>query len=1041
MKKEHPRLEKVKHFFNRHEYLKVFCIIFVIVFLCFAPNSIKNGLSLPMNGDYVLQQLHFYVEGHDAFWSLIKTGEFKMWSYEGFLGVNYYAANTFYYLTSPFSIVLFLVPRNLMAQGIFFMYMIKLTCGGLFFYILLRKYWKLDPKVCLLGGIAYALCGWGMYYLWFNHFGDVLAVFPLTLIGVEHCLQKKQGWLIALAFLIVGMVNYYFFFAFVITSFLYAIFRYFVLFKENKGSNLKVILMGVSYFAIGIALTGFVLIPAYNIISTMGRVEGSTLLLQLMEYFFVNPTKVDGSYVLGSLKSVSEFFSNGNFKGLLNYLFVFDTTYVGGEAISAGQNALYPLVGFLFPSVNNWDTMVFTNAAFDNTISNFYCSMPIILMVVPAALKTFRSKNVWKIIGLIFVIILPFVPITYYLLNAFAMSYGRWQLFMVAAILLFTLPLIDNYQAVPKKDLDISLVVILCLMALVTIYAFSVNKVSFEYGRGILIFVYAAYAVVCYFFLRNKCYGKNGFETIFYFVLVDLLVAGNITCFGQGTTNYWTLYGGRSHYREQQQIINELKADDPTFYRIFDTDSNRSNNNYALTLGYNGLSTFHSVYNFELNDFINSWSHVSYSYYNWSMGVEEKRSNLDTFLNVKYYILNKDDNNIPFGYTLYKEYEYYNVYINNDYVELGYAFDNIIDINDITQYYDYYQIEPYYTKYAMIQHDDMEEITSILGSDVNSTNSTYTQILKSYDVNNNVQYYLKIRGTDTLVPVSSFISADEYLPEERTVGDNTTYYGTDNRDGSVGDQIIVELNGKDNLCSSATTANPCHIIAKLNYGPNLNVAFYNGDTLVTSDSHGVNYYDKSGDFKFGRGYYVDQPITKVVITVLDDTTSTLIEKFGFGLNYEYYTTYQAQMNELKSKAFSDIKVTNNTIHFTTNYDSQQMLVLSVPYDKGWSLKVNGEEAKIYKVDSGFMGIIAPSGEVSYELNYFTPGLSTGIKLSLVGLLGLIIATILFNLKNLGGITKRKKKKKEQEEIIFGLFTLSKEEQAEKKQKKQIKTSK
>ena len=59
--------------------------------------------------------------------------------------------------------------------------------------------------------------------------------------------------------------------------------------------------------------------------------------------------------------------------------------------------------------------------------------------------------------------------------------------------------------------------------------------------------------------------------------------------------------------------------------------------------GYRGLGTFHSMYNYELDEFA-EWSRITYttsskSWRPWSMGVHEKRANLDTFLGVKYYIV------------------------------------------------------------------------------------------------------------------------------------------------------------------------------------------------------------------------------------------------------------------------------------------------------------------------------------------------------------------------------------------------------------------
>ena len=142
MKKLKRIFRKLKKIYKENELVRVCVYIFSFVFLTFAIQSIPNGLTLPMNGDYILQQLHFYYEGYDAYWTFFTTGEFPMWSYRGFLGVNYFAANTFYYLTSPFMLPMLFVPRILIPQMIFIMYMVKLTVGGLLMFILLRNYFN-----------------------------------------------------------------------------------------------------------------------------------------------------------------------------------------------------------------------------------------------------------------------------------------------------------------------------------------------------------------------------------------------------------------------------------------------------------------------------------------------------------------------------------------------------------------------------------------------------------------------------------------------------------------------------------------------------------------------------------------------------------------------------------------------------------------------------------------------------------------------------------------------------------------------------------
>ena len=66
-----------------------------------------------------------------------------------------------------------------------------------------------------------------------------------------------------------------------------------------------------------------------------------------------------------------------------------------------------------------------------------------------------------------------------------------------------------------------------------------------------------------------------------------------------------------------------------------------------MRVGYNGLSTFHSLYNFELMQF-NHWSKVNYNYNGWSLGLGEKRLFLNHFLNVKYYVETEKENVINF---------------------------------------------------------------------------------------------------------------------------------------------------------------------------------------------------------------------------------------------------------------------------------------------------------------------------------------------------------------------------------------------------------
>ncbi len=71
-----------------------------------------------------------------------------------------------------------------------------------------------------------------------------------------------------------------------------------------------------------------------------------------------------------------------------------------------------------------------------------------------------------------------------------------------------------------------------------------------------------------------------------------------------------------------------------------------------------------------------------------------------------------------------------------------------------------------------------------------------------------------------------------------------------------------------------------------------------------------------------------------------------------------------------------------------------LVFFSVPYDEGWSASVNGEKAKIYKVNVGFMAVECGEGENEIRFDYKTPGLKAGIVVTLVSIFVLAVYWVL-----------------------------------------------
>ena len=66
-------------------------------------------------------------------------------------------------------------------------------------------------NAALIGGLLYAFSGFQLFNLFFNHFQDVTAFFPLLLIAMEESINQNRKGVFALAVALMGCINYFFF--------------------------------------------------------------------------------------------------------------------------------------------------------------------------------------------------------------------------------------------------------------------------------------------------------------------------------------------------------------------------------------------------------------------------------------------------------------------------------------------------------------------------------------------------------------------------------------------------------------------------------------------------------------------------------------------------------------------------------------------------------------------------------------------------------------------------------------------------------------
>ncbi|MBD5111241.1 MAG: YfhO family protein [Ruminococcaceae bacterium] len=86
-----------------------------------------------------------------------------------------------------------------------------------------------------------------------------------------------------------------------------------------------------------------------------------------------------------------------------------------------------------------------------------------------------------------------------------------------------------------------------------------------------------------------------------------------------------------------------------------------------------------------------------------------------------------------------------------------------------------------------------------------------------------------------------------------------------------------------------------------------------------------------------------------------------------------------------AEGVQQFSINRNGFTAVSDYDSEKLVVFSVPYCKGWSATVNGQPVEVDKINAGLCGIRVPEGRCDISFTYETPGLKIGIIMTVGGI--------------------------------------------------------
>ena len=134
------------------------------------------------------------------------------------------------------------------------------------------------------------------------------------------------------------------------------------------------------------------------------------------------------------------------------------------------------------------------------------------------------------------------------------------------------------------------------------------------------------------------------------------------------------------------------------------------------------------------------------------------------------------------------------------------------------------------------------------------------------------------------------------------------------------------------------------------------------------NSQYMSIYEENGN---AVAEVTNQPGTNYVVLYSYGTEGgEIIQKLNIYIldAKEYYSEFDVRIDEIKNDV-ELLDYSSDNISFLAGEEKAKMLFMSIPYDAGFDIYIDGEKVEKYKVDYAFTGVIVPEGTHVVEARY------------------------------------------------------------------------
>ena len=884
-------------------------------------------------------------------------------------GGDFQAAMQYYVVGDPLNIPAAVLPTKYIYYYYQFLVVLRPYLAGLSFLALcMHRAGRLaiSKSAAITGALTYSFCGTVLFIgMWNPFFVNPMIILPLMVLGADLILEgeKRGPLLFILSVFYASVCNFYFFYMLVLLIIGYVLIHLVFFRNQNPKAALSVPQILVRFIICGI----------------IGTMMGMVILLPVVLLFLNNPR--------GSGHSYTAFYPPAYYRELF-------------------QN----LISYVY------------HPQYDTELGFTFLAVPVLILLLLKAAGALASRLRKKAgetepaesgyiltsaASLLVCLLMLLIPFFGFAMNGFAYMINRWA-FAVALIVSWSVVLL--WEDLTKSELKQALItsagcalyaLILVLSGLTGRSPVLFKSTGREYpgfteaamfnvrAQVLLLAVFVVIILVRAAISRKESARFRFVSPILVFLSVAAIMingyCANAPEMGNLPNGYLDAEGP-----DAWMLLNtatEIKAIDETTAGAYGTPpyyrySGRNLSwNMSLMNGTSSTQFYWSLTNGNISRFLNEMAVNEMA--NYSVFGLDDRAGLLALAGVKYYSLRFDEERewrfVPEGFVRLGEYYNYAIYENAFPLDLGYTCKKVIPEAD------YREMTPIMRQQALLG-----------GVVLNGQENAGAYGLPAADVTfSDVSIPWKLDLTEgasfeITPPASSSEAGSEAAPAIQPAGGVFTAQ-------AGGETVTLNFKGLPQ-CETYLYIKGLHFDGNADF-INIPVSSYMDSEdpymqkVISFKESTSQFYSGWHDYLVNFGY-ADQGQSAVTITFPMAGTYSFEDLQIICLPA---SSYLQAVDVLRQHTLQNIDMHKNPVSFMTNEvtgtitsDGDSLLVLTIPYENGWSAFVDGSEVPVMQANTLFMAVPVSDGEHQVRLTYQTPGLAAGLVLSIAGFILLFL---------------------------------------------------